>query len=792
MALRPRLVLGFRAYPNPIHGTAGVFVVATTCREEGQVAKQAGMWFHGRRGECRMNPCFGCAAGVPYLSGYDQPAYWYRPADAKGLAGVQQLAEIADEAALAVLKPTIAAMEASRATDLTSYQQDIVVVESARADRRSYGYQRSGVASILTRKRAEGRGLILGDDMGLGKTAQVLLTLNSDPSIKTALVVCPSSLRLNWALECFMWLARPATIHVVDIKPRAPRSVRARAGVHTITMGPVPPADATIVIANFERARAKRVKKDGAVVLAADGTDALEATATSSALMARSWDLLVVDEAQRLRNPKALQTQAVFGRAAKKAVSAKGDKPAKPATAAVPGIAQNSAFLLLLTGTPIPNVVIELWPLLDAVAKDVFPKFWNFALRYCNAHKEQVSRDREAWIMDGSSNLPELQALLRSSGVMVRRLKTEVLPDLPSKTRATIVLTAEGNRIEKLLADQNAAWDAYGIDDMEAEADLLHASGDFDGYEEAEGRWRKAKAIAFEEMSAHRHAVGLAKVPGAVEHIEMLLETVSKVVVFAHHHDVIEKLIAGLSKYKSVKIDGTTSLTARQAAVTTFQDDPNCRLFFGNLKAAGVGITLTAAHTEVFVESSYVPEEMNQAEDRCVRIGQKNNVLIHRLAFEGSLDQRMFDIVAMKQAVADAALDTRRAAIVIPEIEAREPRTERVKPAAAVVDVNAPVEAREGTRMGSRRPAVYPVATDLQRDAAATAMRTLAGMDEDRAAELNGVGFSKSHTRIGHALAHLARPMTDGEVWLAAQLATIFRGQLSDELVAAAGGAVEA
>jgi hypothetical protein len=86
---------------------------------------------------------------------------------------------------------------------------------------------------------------------------------------------------------------------------------------------------------------------------------------------------------------------------------------------------------------------------------------------------------------------------------------------------------------------------------------------------------------------------------------------------------------------------------------------------------------------------------------------------------------------------------------------------------------------------------VYPAAPDLQRDAAATAMRMLAAMDEDRAAELNGVGFSKSHTRIGHALAHLARPMTDGEVWLAAQLATIFRGQLSDELVAAAGGSVE-
>jgi len=773
MATLPRLVLSFLAYPSPIRGTAGVFVVATTCREEGQVAKQAGMWFHGRRGECRMNPCLGCAASVPYLGGYDRPAYWYLPADAKGRANCARLAEIADDSAKAVLAGTADAVEASRATDLTAAQADVVIVEGPRADRHSFGYQRAGVASILARRNAGCRGIIVGDEMGLGKTAQALLTINSDPRVRTTLIVCPASLRLNWALECAMWLARPAAIHIVDSAVKVPPSVLARAGAHTITSGPVPPADATIVIANFDRTRAKRIKDaEGNVI--ATLTNALQ-----DSLMARSWDLLVIDEAHRLKNAKALQTVACFGTKAKRGV------------AAVPGLAQRSSFLLLLTGSPIPNKIVELWPLLDAVAPEAFPSFFGFAKRYCDAHQEEVARDKTVWIMDGASNLEELQGVLRST-CLIRRLKADVLHDLPSKTRQLVVLPLNG--AAAAVGRETAAWEEYeeDVEELRAQADLAHAAGDMVAYEIAVARLRKAQTVAFEGLSKHRHAVAVAKVPAVIAHIEALLEDgVQKLVVMAHHRDVVAAIVAGMpAGTNPVSLTGDTSMADRQAVVDRFQTDPTCRVFVGNIQAAGVGITLTAASTMVFAELDWVPANVSQAEDREHRIGQTANVLIQHLVFDGSLDQRMAEILIAKQAIADAALDTRRAAIVIPEVQAREPRPERPAPV-ATVDVNAPVEAREGTRIGARRPAAYPVATDLQRDAAATAMRTLASMDQDHAMEDNGIGFSKSHTRIGHALAHLARPMTDGEVWLAAQLATIFRGQLSVELVAAVGGKAE-
>ncbi|KKQ35536.1 MAG: Superfamily II DNA/RNA helicase, partial [Candidatus Nomurabacteria bacterium GW2011_GWB1_37_5] len=89
----------------------------------------------------------------------------------------------------------------------------------------------------------------------------------------------------------------------------------------------------------------------------------------------------------------------------------------------------------------------------------------------------------------------------------------------------------------------------------------------------------------------------------------------------------------------------------------SFQSDPNCRLFIGSIKAAGVGLTLTAANTVVFAELDWVPANISQAEDRAYRIGQKQNVLVQHIVLDGSLDARMAELLVMKQAIADRALD---------------------------------------------------------------------------------------------------------------------------------------
>lgn len=111
----------------------------------------------------------------------------------------------------------------------------------------------------------------------------------------------------------------------------------------------------------------------------------------------------------------------------------------------------------------------------------------------------------------------------------------------------------------------------------------------------------------------------------------------------------------------SVRIDGRTSLAKRQEAVEKFQMDPECRVFIGSLKAAGEGITLTAADTVIFAELGWTDKEMCQAEDRLHRIGQKNAVQVIHIVLEGSLDERQVQLIVKKQEIADKTLNPQEA-----------------------------------------------------------------------------------------------------------------------------------
>lgn len=143
----------------------------------------------------------------------------------------------------------------------------------------------------------------------------------------------------------------------------------------------------------------------------------------------------------------------------------------------------------------------------------------------------------------------------------------------------------------------------------------------------------------------------MAKIEDCITHIECLLESKNKLVVFAHHRAVISKLQESLKDYGCVVFDGSTSASDKNAAVESFQKDEACRVFIGQMQSAGVGITLTAADTVVFVESSWVPGEVEQAVDRCHRIGQKNHVLAQFLTVSGSIDEIMLRAIAKKKSV---------------------------------------------------------------------------------------------------------------------------------------------
>ena len=229
---------------------------------------------------------------------------------------------------------------------------------------------------------------------------------------------------------------------------------------------------------------------------------------------------------------------------------------------------------------------------------------------------------------------------------------------------------------------------------------------------------------------------------------------IEKVVVFAHHHDVVDGLMEHFGD-AAVRLTGRDSQEQKQAAVDRFQTDPDCKVFVGSIQAAGVGLTLTAASNVVFAELDWVPANVTQAEDRCHRIGQNENVLVQHLVVDGSIDARMAQVLVEKQELADKALDNETRVPVVPSA----PKTSR--------------------------PKNYPKATEEQREACVQGLRIIAGMC-DGAHELDGVGFNKIDTRMGKELAQrsFSRSLTDGEVWLARRILPKYHRQIGADLVA--------
>lgn len=269
----------------------------------------------------------------------------------------------------------------------------------------------------------------------------------------------------------------------------------------------------------------------------------------------------------------------------------------------------------LLTGTPIVNRPIELWTLLYSIGATKLGYF-EFGMRYCAGWRTPWN----TYDFTGSSRHVELVGLLKP--YMLRMTKAECI-DLPSKTYRIIELDLPVDKREK-------TFDRSQID--------------------------KPDSIPFEAISDIMKLNAERKLPDAITYIKDVLESVDKVVVFAHHIHIIDQLMDALVDFKPVKVTGSVKTDDRQIAVDSFQTDPKCRVFIGNIKAAGVGLTLTAASHVIFVEASWSPADIQQAADRCHRIGQKDNVTVDLLTISGSIDSLVLHSVLTKMDVIDRVI----------------------------------------------------------------------------------------------------------------------------------------
>lgn len=252
---------------------------------------------------------------------------------------------------------------------------------------------------------------------------------------------------------------------------------------------------------------------------------------------------------------------------------------------------------LLLTGTPVLNRPEELIHQLKVMGRfeEIGGNWKRFVTRYCNAYK-----GRWGWDTSGASNLEELNQKLRAS-CYVRRKKEDVLSDLPAKQRARVPVEITNREEYRRAREDVIAWLRENAGTRKAE--------------------RAARAEQLARINYLKQLAAEGKMKAAADWIEDFLASGEKLVVFAHHRSVQDELYDRFEG-RGVRIAGGDDSEARQAAVDRFQNDDEVRVLVGSLKAAGVGITLTAASNVAFVELGWTPADHDQAEDRCVLAGE--------------------------------------------------------------------------------------------------------------------------------------------------------------------------
>lgn len=413
--------------------------------------------------------------------------------------------------------------------------------------------------------RYNGRAL-LADEAGLGKSIQSLLYA-MERGLEKILVVCPATLKFNWRREASQHYGWDSTLinEPWDGRPYQPNT--------------------RLTIINYDRLIDARGRSKGWI------TPFLET----------GFDYLIVDEGHYLANRTAKRTKTVGL------------------------LAEAIEKVVILTGTPFTSRPAQLFPILHMLKPEVWSSWKIFAWRHCAPRKNFFG-----WTFDGATNMWELNEKLThpTTGVMVRRLKKDVLKELPSKTRSIVPLPLSNEKEYQKAQDDFLEW--------------LSES------EEHKGKLAGAmRAQAVIRVTTLKQLACSLKMTSVIEWVENFLSSEQKLVLFCWHRRVVEDLYQRWQTI-SVMVNGSVQESERQRAVDRFQNDPKCKLFIGNIQAAGTGINLTAASNVAFVEFGWTPGEHTQCEDRCHRIKQDMPVNCWWLVGVGTIEERIVRLLQQR------------------------------------------------------------------------------------------------------------------------------------------------
>ena len=431
---------------------------------------------------------------------------------------------------------------------------------------KAFPHQENGIKFLLSKKKC-----ILADDMGLGKTYQSIVAA-LECGAEKVLVVCPANAKINWYRE------------IANFVPEEDISI--------LKTGHWNPKKFTII--NYD------ILKNFHTLI--DRRKTYQEWEINRHLVDEGYDLIIMDEAHMVKNPKADRTKIINQ------------------------IAESISRRWLLTGTPIANRPMDYYNLLNLCESPVTANWKHYAFRYCDGKKfrkkTKTGKTQEIWVTDGASNLEELHEKTKSS--ILRRKKEDHL-DLPPKIVAPYYIE---------------------IDDMKQ----------YDNVFEEYLEWAKSEG---KRLGSGRHMVELVvlrkylaqeKVKHTIELAEQAIENGQKVIIFTNFTHSFNALMQHFGSL-AVGHNGSMNGTQKQRSIDSFQENDKVKVFVGNLVSAGTAITLTAAQVVIMNDLDFVPANHAQAEDRAFRIGQSKTVNVYYPIAQDTIDEMMYEMLQKKKRI---------------------------------------------------------------------------------------------------------------------------------------------
>lgn len=443
-----------------------------------------------------------------------------------------------------------------------------------------YEYQKEGIAYALEKKRC-----IMGDEQGLGKTAEAIGVLTATRAFP-ALIICPASLKVNWQRELRRFGGLTGVILNDDNRQTWQRFWEMKKSDGR--------ACAEVFITNYESLRkffVEKIRRDGRFTLKSVDFDE----------RINMFRTVIIDESHKCKNSSTQQSKFVQG------------------------IAMGKEYVLELTGTPVVNNNIDLIQQLNIMGRlNEFGGYSKFMARYCAGERK-------------SSHLKELNWLLRKN-CFFRRMKKDVLTQLPDKTRSYLVTDID-NMKEYKAAERDVI--KYLREYRDADDDKVQ---------------RAIRGAIMVKMSILKQISAKGKVSGAIDIIHNTIDGGQKLIVFCFLKEVVQALKAEFRD--AVTVTGDDNDRQKQWAVDRFQSDESCRLIILNYRSGGTGLTLTAASNVLFVEFPYTFADCCQAEDRAHRNGQKNAVNCVYLLGQDTIDEYLYNLIQTKKDIANGVTGT--------------------------------------------------------------------------------------------------------------------------------------